>query len=263
MLLFSVAVPAGCLAAPALQAYLYNPPVDQIVLKYPYDKPPMVISDKPTLVLTGRGFASGDGRVAYRLEAEGKKLFEGEAAIRLLNGWFETGIELKAKFPNAEGVAWEISAPGAATERGYAPLSWSRFHGSVKYLDGRRRPSYINMVPVTWGSPGQFTVPVADDGSFDIMVPARVYGVMNVNGTGYSYDALSAGPGTTISPGTVRTCSRSGAPSFTASTRSRSAAVRRPCSSCSVLRRSRASTGSMPTGTRSSAVTSGRRSARP
>ncbi len=38
--------------------------------------------------------------------------------------------------------------------------------------------------------PGEVTIPVAEDGSFDALVPARIYATVNVNGAGYGYDSL-------------------------------------------------------------------------
>ena len=40
--------------------------------------------------------------------------------------------------------------------------------------------------------PGTFYVPVMGGGRFDVLLPSRVYSMVNVNGTGYAYDSTGA-----------------------------------------------------------------------
>lgn len=181
---------ASALAEPTVSAFLYNPTADVLVLKYPYDKPTETQPLKPTLSLLGKGFPSGNFTLAYHIEAGGKVLHQGTTDIQIENGWFESGVELKEKYPAAKGVSWEVSVPNAAPIKGYAPLTWSRFHGQVKYVDGHWASTYINLVPITWRAPWEINIPVAEDGTFDELVPARVYSVVNLDGTGYGYDSL-------------------------------------------------------------------------
>ena len=182
--------PYAAFTEPIVNAYLYNPSVDEITLKYPYKAEVETEKIEPVLICTGNGLQDGRFSLIYRIEGEGKILYGGKTEVEIAHGWFEVGIELKDKFPEAKGVSWELSAEGTSPIKGYAPLSWSHFHGQVKYLDGKWRSTYMDLRPVTWGSPGNFTVPVSEDGHFDALVPARVYAVMNVNGTGYSYDSM-------------------------------------------------------------------------
>lgn len=173
-----------------VEAFLYNPISSEVILKYPYKKPDEQLVLKPSLTLAGKDFRDGDYALRYSIEAAGEKLTAGTAAVKVQDGWFMVGIELAEPLPKAERVSWELSAPDLATQRGAVPLAWSRFHGKVKYRDGVWRATYIEMNPVTWGAPGNVIVPVAEDGSFDALVPARVYAIVNVNGAGYLYDAL-------------------------------------------------------------------------
>ncbi|MGD0322876.1 MAG: hypothetical protein ABSD45_03970 [Terriglobia bacterium] len=179
---------------PVVRAYLFNPSVNSIVLKYPYEAPPATIPVRPSLTLTGRDLSNGSYDLVVRLEARGQSLHEEKAGIRVENGWFEKGFELQQPYPAAETVSWELSAPNQPRLAGHATLKWSRFSGRVKYLSGKPHPTYINLIPVTWESPGkiygEIYVPVADDGTFDAKVPSRVYGVVNVNGAGYGFDSL-------------------------------------------------------------------------
>jgi len=181
---------AGAQAAPTVEALLYNPTVDALVLKYPYNKPVETETLKPELSLCGRGLPDGSFTLNYRIEAAGKVLAQGNTEVKVMFGWFEAGAELKEKYPQAEGVAWELASPGKASIKGYAPLSWSRFHGRVKYRDSHWDSTYINLVPTFWGAPSVMDIPVADDGTFDALVPARVYMVVNVSGTGYQYSSM-------------------------------------------------------------------------
>lgn len=177
-------------ATPTVEALLYNPPTDSLVLKYPYKHPTETRALKPKLTLMGHGFPVGSFTLSYRIEAGGTTLAQGKIDTRVILGLFEAGTELTEKYPQAEGVAWELNVPGGAPIKGYAPLSWSRFHGRVKYRDGHWESTYINMVPTAWGTPSVMDVPVAEDGTFDALVPARVYMAVNASGTGYTYSSL-------------------------------------------------------------------------
>ena len=170
--------------------FLYNPSASKIVLHYQYNRPDETMTMTPALTLWGQGLRDGEYTLRYGIEGAGGKLTEGNVPVKAQDGWFAKEIELKEALPQARSVAWELTAAGGEPQRGSAALKWSRFHGKVLYKDGKRRQSYIDMMPVTWGMPGEVTIPVAEDGSFDALVPARVYSSVNVNGAGYSYDAL-------------------------------------------------------------------------
>lgn len=182
--------PYSAFAEPIVNAYLYNPLVDEITLKYPYKAEVETKKLEPTLTFAGRGLQDGRSSLIYQIEGESKVLYEGKTEVEIANGSFQKEIKLKNKFPEAKGVSWELFAEGTTPIGGYASLSWSRFHGQVKYLDGKWRSAYIKLVPVAFEHPGYLTVPVAEDGYFDALVPARVYAVINVDGTGYGYDSL-------------------------------------------------------------------------
>ena len=181
---------AAAQVAPTADAFLYNPKADTMVWKYPYNKPTEIVPLKPTLALFGKGFPNGSLALTYRVEAGEKVLHQGTADVKIENGWFELGVELEEKYPQAAGVTWEVSAPGTVPIKGYAPLSWSRFHGRVKYRDGHWDSTYINLIPVNFGAPGGIYIPVADDGTYDALVPARVYVAVIVCGTRYSHSCL-------------------------------------------------------------------------
>ena len=176
--------PYSAFAEPIVNAYLYNPPVDEITLEYPYKDEVEIRKLEPTLTFEGKGLQDGRSSLMYRIEDEGK------TEVEIGNNSFQEDIELRDGFPEAKGVSWKLSTEGAPPIRGYAPFSWSRFHGQVNYLDGKWRSTYILVWPITWGYPGSFTIPVGEDGRFDVLVPARVYAVMNINGTGYGYDSM-------------------------------------------------------------------------
>jgi len=176
---------------PVVTAYLWNPPVDEIEQRYPYKADVETEVLKPVLVLVGNGFKDGGYVLRYAIERGSSCLEEGEMEAEVTHAWFETRVEPSAKYPQAERVRWSLHDDAERVAEGYTPLLWSRFRGQVKYIDGRWRSTHIDMRPVTWGGIStNFTLPVADDGSFDALVPARVYGVLNVNGTGYGYDAF-------------------------------------------------------------------------
>jgi hypothetical protein len=186
--LFSVGPLA--VAQTTLEAYLYNPGTNQIVLKYPYQRDSETFALKPTLVLRGDGLPDGDGRLHYALEAHGKTLLRGEVGVRIRHGRLGFEIELKRSFPTAQRVVWSIAGMATGSLHGSSALSWSRFHGRVRYRSGAWRSTYIELVPVHFGRHDTIMVPVAGDGTFDALVPARVYAVVNVNGAGYQYDAM-------------------------------------------------------------------------
>ena len=89
-----------------------------------------------------------------------------------------------------ETVGAPTRAENQPAIKGQVPLRWSRFRGRLQYEDGRWRPSYILLYPNGFNSLPSIYIPVAEDGTFDVQVPSRVYAVMNVNGAGYSYDAM-------------------------------------------------------------------------
>ena len=188
--LLSCALGTAAAQAPAVRAYLYNAPVGSIDLKYPYTAPPDTISVKPSLTLAATDLNDGSYNLLVRIEAGGQSLHEEKAEIRVENGSFEKSFELEHPYPGAEDVSWELSAPGQPRLTGRSALKSSRFSGRVQYLNGKPHTTYINLIPITWSHPGGIFVPVAEDGTFDAEVPARVYGAVNVNGAGYRYDSL-------------------------------------------------------------------------
>lgn len=129
-------------------------------------------------------------RLKHRIEAGDKALHEGQVEVAVADGWFEKDIALPSRLARATHVSYELLAGDRPTVRGRVPLVWSRFHGRLQYVDGAWRSSYIELFPNGFRSLRPFYVPVADDGTFDALVPSRVYSVMNVNGAGYSYDAM-------------------------------------------------------------------------
>jgi hypothetical protein len=190
VLVIAAACGESAWAKAEVEAFLYNPTSAQITFTYAKDQRSEHIQPTPNLTLSGSGFRDGAYTLHYAIEDATAKPSEGTASVTVQGGWFMQGIELKESLPQALRVSWDLSAPNAAPQKGIAPLSWSRFHGKVKYRDGRWRPTYIDMIPVRFGAPGEVVIPVAEDGSFDVLVPARLYAIVNVNGAGYRYDAL-------------------------------------------------------------------------
>lgn len=182
--------PYTAFTEPVINAYLYNPPIDKFTLTYLRKDEKETVNLDPALVCTGNGLPNNTYTFAYRIEGSHNTLDKGEVEVIVSHGWFETRITPKRKYPNAKKVSWKLSTQKNKSIQGDAPLSWSRFKGQVKYFDEKWRSSHIDMRPVTWGTPTNFTVPVSDDGYFDAQVPARVYAVLNINGTGYGYDAM-------------------------------------------------------------------------
>jgi hypothetical protein len=175
----------------AVNAYLYNPNTDSLTLRYPYPREAEHHRFSPFLVLAGTGAADGAYRLRYSLEGGGKTLFHGTADLEVKNGLFATEIKLDRRYPKAERVRWTISGGSAAKSGGVAALAWSRFHGRVKFRNPEdRADASIDMHPLGFGAPGRIVVPLDPDGGFDLLVPARVYRVVNVNSTGYCVNSL-------------------------------------------------------------------------
>jgi hypothetical protein len=173
---------------PVFEALLYNPPAAEARLHYPYKRDATITLLNPLLVLYGKGpLADGTYTLNYRIEAGETTLNRGTSEIKLFQGRFERVIRLKENYAKATRAWYEVE--GTAL-RGAAALRWSRFRGQVKYLDGGWRSTYIQLRPEAFTSEAMFYVPVAADGRFDATVPARIYSVVNVNGAGYSYDAM-------------------------------------------------------------------------
>ncbi len=177
-------------AASSINAYLYNPSRSQIVLEYPYKRPADQVELKPTLVFHGDGIADGAYQLSYAIESRGRELYRGQVAVKVESGQFDNEIELKEQFPTADRVSWRLAGSSLQPEQGFAALAWSHFHGRVHYKNGMWHSTTIDLLPTHFRAPGRITVPVADDGTFDALVPARVYAIVNVNGTGYIYDSL-------------------------------------------------------------------------
>jgi hypothetical protein len=165
--------------------------LSEVTQTYPYNRKPDIVKLEPTLVFSGRGLPEGAGTLTYRIEAGEKLLFQGEAGVSVYKGGIlEQDITLAEKYPEATRVSYELTGAGRAAVRGHASLRWSRFRGQVRYLDGGWRSTYIELHPNGFASRATFYVPVMDDGRFDALLPSRVYSVINVNGTGYSYNSM-------------------------------------------------------------------------
>jgi hypothetical protein len=183
-------------AATTVEAYLFNPVTDQVVIRYPYSKPADIVSLKPSLNLVGKDFHDGEGQLSYTIEEKGRNLFTGTVAVRIKNSHFNLQIDLERKFSTADGIHWRIVCNGAEAASGHSDLAWARFHGKVAYKSGIPRSTSIVLLPVRFNGFGKIEIPVADDGIFDAMVPARVYSIVNVNGGGYRFDAMERWAGT-------------------------------------------------------------------
>jgi hypothetical protein len=144
----------------------------------------------PTLALRGDGFVDGKYQLSYSIESKGKQLFSNAAAVNCQFGRFNFEVELAEKYPAAELVSWKLVGPNGNAQQGISSLGWSRFHGRVRYRKGGWQSTYIELVPISWSKPGIIEIPVADDGTFDALVPARIYAVLNVSGGGYEYDSM-------------------------------------------------------------------------
>ncbi len=175
---------------PAVEALLYNPPVDEVTWTPLDGSKPVAKKHEPSLVISGWGVPDGTYRLTYRLEA-GEKLLHADAAeVSVAHGRFELVVTLGRKYPEATRVAYALESDKQAAIRGQAALRWSRFRGEVQYLDGRWRSTYAELHPEGFTSKSLFSVPIGEDGHFDALVPARVYSVINVNGAGYMRDAM-------------------------------------------------------------------------
>lgn len=175
---------------PSVRGYLYNPPEATIHLEYPYERPAETRPLKPSLILSGNGLPDGECDLSYSIQGAGGALHSDRIRIDARDGWFEKAVELNEQLAEAESLSWEFLAEGGSQIAGCTLFTWSRFQGRVKYLDGVWRPTYIDLIPVDFHAPGRVMVPVRDDGRFDAAVPARIYAVMNVNGTGYAYETM-------------------------------------------------------------------------
>lgn len=176
---------------PIVEALLYNPPVAEVTETYPYKREPNTVRLEPTLLLIGRGLPEGAGSLTYRIEAGEKLFLKGTAEISVLKGGIlEKELTLREKYPEATRISYELTAGDRTPVRGHALLRWSRFRGQVRYLDGGWRSTSIELHPNGFASRATFYVPVMQDGRYDALLPSRVYSVMNVNGTGYSYDSM-------------------------------------------------------------------------
>jgi hypothetical protein len=175
------------LVEPLVRAYLYSPALDEDEAEG--RKAPM----RRPLVLTGAGFEDGSSALVYRVEGEEDVLHEGEAAVTVTYGRFEVEVEPEQPLPDATKVSWELRAGEGPSASGTAALRWSRFSGRVTHEEApehKTQAMSIIMLPVTWGAPGELIIPVGQDGSFDAMVPARVYGALIVVDTGYGGTSL-------------------------------------------------------------------------
>jgi hypothetical protein len=177
-------------AGHTVEALLYNPPVDEVPWRDAGTTEVRTRKIEPRFGLCGSGLPDGAFVVRYRIEAGDKALHEDKAEVTVVNGWFEKDIALATKLPQATHVAYEVLEGTHAVAKGRVALVWSRFRGRLRYLDGAWRSSYIALFPNGFNSLRSFYIPVGDDGTFDALVPSRVYSVMNVNGAGYSYDAM-------------------------------------------------------------------------
>lgn len=181
----------GARVAPAgrtvIEAELYLPPAAAAYdVVDPATGKPKVVELKPSLVLRGHGLPDGVSTIAWRFDAASCK--GGEAKIAPSSGRFETFVT-PGPCAEARSVVWEFGA-GAGRVKGTAPLAFARFRGQIVYRDGKQRPAYIDLRAVDFGAPGEYRIPVADDGRFDARVPARVYSSVNVNSAFYSREAM-------------------------------------------------------------------------
>ena len=186
---FTASVYTG-LHEPLVEALLYNPPVAQVEWKVPYQSASTTRKVVPVLVMYARGFPDGAATLNYGIDAGTTTLRRGTMAMAVEHGGFEIAVTLDGTYPKATHVSWECIFAGRPPVKGRLELRWSRFRGQLKYLDGGWRSSYIEMWPNGFRAPGSFYIPVGEDGRFDVLMPSRVYSVMNVNGAGYKYDAM-------------------------------------------------------------------------
>jgi hypothetical protein len=178
------------LALPAqeVQAELYRPAEPVLTQVYPPANLDERTPLKPILHLYGKDLRTGKGRLEWQVRAGSRNLLHGAKDFTLKGTVLEQSIELADPCPGADQVAWTLVQDGR-TSQGVVPLRWSAFSGRVDFADGRPRPVYILLNPVSFqGTP--FTIPVHADGTFQAQVPARSYAVVNVNSAGYAIDTL-------------------------------------------------------------------------
>jgi len=182
--------PLTGLHEPVVEALLYNPPVDEVTWTPLDGSKPFAKKHEPSLVVSGRGVPDGAYRLTYRVQSGEKLLLADAGEVTATYGRFELLATLSRKYPEATRVAYALESDTQPAVRGQAALRWSRFHGQVKYLDGRWRSTYAELHPEGFTSQSLFSVPIGEDGRFDALVPARVYSVVNVNGAGYMREAM-------------------------------------------------------------------------
>jgi len=174
---------------PIMEALLYNPPVDKVTETYPYKREPKTVDLLPTLVFSGRGLPEGNGTLTFRIEAREKTLFDGTIKVSVgKGGILIQKLTLRDRYPEATQISYELASANGIVAKGRVPLRWSRFRGEVRYQDGGWRSTFIELHADL--SLPSFHVPVPDSGRFDVLLPSRVYSMVNVSGTGYAYDSL-------------------------------------------------------------------------
>jgi hypothetical protein len=175
---------------PHVEALLYNPPVEEVPWKAPDQPETTSRKVDAVLVIYGKGLPDGIYELTYAIEAGGEKVVQAGIPAEVVHGNYEAEIKLAKPVRNAALVAYRFASGDRIAAEGSAPLCWSRFHGKVRYVDGGWRSTYLEFHPNGFRSVGSFFVPAAEDGTFDALLPARVYSVLNVNGAGYSRDAM-------------------------------------------------------------------------
>ncbi len=185
-------VPSGIsFADVAMKAYLYNPKTDSAVYTYPYPRESQTFRFYPFLVMTATGAPDGAYQLYYVIESGEKTMFQDTLAVEIKKGLLAKEIQLDERHPAADRVRWELKGQNGPAMSGSAPLSWSRFQGTVTFLDPKiKSDAYIEMHTWGFGACGKIFIPVDSKGRFDAMVPARVYRVMNINSTGYCFNAM-------------------------------------------------------------------------
>jgi hypothetical protein len=173
--------------SPVIEAELYQPAAatahDDVD---PATGKPTTVTLNPALVLRGRGLPDGVRSVSWRFDVS--ECRGGDAPIEVTAGRFET-VVTPQRCTKAQSVLWQFDT-GRGYVAGSTPLAFARFSGRVVYRDGKQRPAYIDLRSVEFGAPGEYRIPVADDGGFDARVPARVYSSVNVNSAYYAREAM-------------------------------------------------------------------------